>query len=195
VTGGKADILLLAPSIKYPEKNVWRCLVQPTPKDGQAYEFAGAEAKFLERDHDAIPLIEFEKDLDVRAFAEANGTMPLPPYIKREADGSDKSSYQTVYARHEGAVAAPTAGLHFTNELLQHIENKGVTILSVTLHVGYGTFKPVEDMENHRMHAEHFELREETAKSLNETKKNGGRSGLWGQLLCASWRPACKRKK
>lgn len=176
-TEGKVDILLLTPSLKYPERNVWRCLVQPTPKEGQLYEFAGAAAAFLERDTDGIPLIEFEKDLDVRDFAQKNGTMPLPPYIKREAGEEDKEVYQTVYAQREGAVAAPTAGLHFTKELLGDIQKKGVLAAYLTLHVGYGTFRPVEDLENHRMHSESFELSAEVARQINETKAAGKR--IW----------------
>ncbi len=182
-TGGKVEILLLGPSIssarlnvRYGEGELWRCLLQPVMKEGQEIELNGgngAEAVFVRRDRDGIPLIEFKGIDDVRAFAEKIGTMPLPPYIKREPDATDRTAYQTIYAENEGAVAAPTAGLHFTRELLQEIRQKGVEVLFVTLHVGYGTFKPVEDLENHRMHAEHFECSAETADKINEAKRTG----------------------
>jgi len=143
-------------------------------KEGQEIELPGnAEAVFLKRDTDGIPILEFKNVQDVKALAAAFGSMPLPPYIKRDADTSDKETYQTVYAQKEGAVAAPTAGFHFTRELLQKIGDKGVEILSVTLHVGYGTFRPVEDLENHRMHAETFELSEETVEKLNSARTQG----------------------
>ncbi len=187
-TQGKVDILLLAPyqrtsspgadytsageAEEYQTKKIWRCLVQPALREGQEIEFEGqaAEAVFIKRDTDGIPLIEFKGVEDVKAFAEKIGTMPLPPYIKREADLSDKDSYQTVYAKEEGAVAAPTAGLHFTKELLEKIEKKGIQVLTVTLHVGYGTFKPVEDLENHKMHSEAFELSPEVAEKINRAR-------------------------
>ena len=103
--------------------------------------------------------------------------MPLPPYIKREPDQQDEGTYQTVYAAKEGAVAAPTAGLHFTEELLEKIRQKGVEVLTVTLHVGYGTFKPVEDLEDHRMHSERFELTQDTAEKINRAKSDKKR--IW----------------
>jgi len=169
-TGGKVDVLLLG---RADEKN-WRCLVQPALKEGQEilFESGGfsAEAFFVKRDSDGIPVLQFQEGLDARQLAEKIGTMPLPPYIKREAENSDLEKYQTVFARQEGAVAAPTAGLHFTRELLEKLKQKGVEILSVTLHVGYGTFKPVEDLENHKMHSEEFELSAEVAEKINRAK-------------------------
>lgn len=170
-TGGKVDVLLLSPAA---EANAWRCLVQPGLKEGQAIEFPeGAEAVFLRRGGDGIPVVEFRGVDDVRALAEKIGTMPLPPYIKREPEASDVSQYQTVYAEKEGAVAAPTAGLHFTGGLLSKLRAKEVRVSAVTLHVGYGTFKPVEDLEGHRMHAESFELSEGTAEAVNSAKAAG----------------------
>ena len=176
-TEGKVDVLLLAPARE--SESVWRCLVQPSLKDGQEIILGDheAEAVFLKRDTDGIPLIEFKGVRDVRALAEKIGTMPLPPYIKREADAGDRETYQTIYAETEGAVAAPTAGLHFTKELLKKIEVKGIGICAVTLHVGYGTFKPVEDMEKHRMHAERFELPADVAAKLNLAKEE--KRGIW----------------
>ena len=154
------------------KKNIWRCLVQPPLKEGLEIVFDGMreEAIFIKRDVDGIPLVEFKNTQDVRGLAQSIGTMPLPPYIKREAEALDKESYQTIYAKNEGAVAAPTAGLHFTAELLDKIRDKGVEVLSVTLHVGYGTFKPVEDLENHKIHPESFELSEAAADKINTAK-------------------------
>ncbi len=191
-TGGKVDLLLLeayrAPSLnpdseyvsaaeaeEIRNKKIWRCLAQPALHENQEIIFEGdtLEAVFLKRDTDGIPLIEFKNTDDVMATARKIGTMPLPPYIKREASGQDDATYQTVYAQKEGAVAAPTAGLHFTEELLKKLRDKGVQVCFVTLHVGYGTFKPVEDLENHKMHSEVFELSKETADCLNQAKSKG----------------------
>ena len=193
-TNGKVELLLLQSSIKPsavipdeftsaaeaeanrdvpPQGNpLWRCLVQPLLKEGQEIVFDGMReaAVFIKRDVDGIPLVEFKNTEDVRGLAQSIGTMPLPPYIKREAEALDKESYQTIFAKNEGAVAAPTAGLHFTAELLDKIRDKGVEVLTVTLHVGYGTFKPVEDLENHQMHPESFELSEAVADKINTAK-------------------------
>ena len=188
-TDGKVDLLLLKPysrpvvsrsekflsaadAEKLAVKTIWRCLVQPSLKEGQEIVFDedGVEAVFLRRSDEGIPLVEFKNTGDVTAFARRAGTMPLPPYIKREADRMDVDAYQTIYAEKEGAVAAPTAGLHFTKELLDKICKRGVEILTVTLHVGYGTFKPVEDLEKHPMHSEAFELSEVTAERINRAK-------------------------
>ena len=190
-TGGKVDVLLLnpysKPALSDPEgfmsaaeaeelalKKIWRCLVQPILKEGQEIVFGenGEEAVFLKRDSDSIPLVEFKNVGEVSEFARRVGTMPLPPYINREADRADTEAYQTVFAEKEGAVAAPTAGLHFTKELIDRIHKKGVEILTVTLHVGYGTFKPVGNLENHKMHAESFELSETVAEKINEAKRD-----------------------
>ncbi len=177
LTGGKVDVLLLNPETT--GVNEWKCLVQPGLKEGQEIILGTgeAEASFVRRGADGIPILAFPAAVDVRALAEKIGTMPLPPYIKREATPEDGHTYQTVYAKEEGAVAAPTAGLHFTTELLDKLRRKGVEIHTVTLHVGYGTFKPVEDLVNHRMHSERFELKPETAARLNELK--AAKKGIW----------------
>ena len=192
-TGGKADLLLLEPYEKprttsdeslsmgeieeWKSKTVWRCLMQPAMKEGQEIDFDGSQTKgvYLKRDVDGIPLIEFLGCADPKELARQIGLMPLPPYIKRESEVSDVSRYQTVYAQKEGAVAAPTAGLHFTEELLNSIAAKGVQIVRVTLHVGYGTFKPVEDLAHHRIHSEWFEISEEAAAQINRVKAGGGK--------------------
>ena len=174
-TEGKVDLLLLSPV----SETTWKCLVQPSMKEGQELFFPpeNGEAVFLKRDADGIPLFEFKGVDNIRALASKIGTMPLPPYIKREAGASDMENYQTVFAAKEGAVAAPTAGLHFTKNLLENIRAKGVKVLTLTLHVGYGTFKPVEDLEHHQMHAEYFEISEEIARQINQAKVE--KRGIW----------------
>ncbi|MBI4433074.1 MAG: tRNA preQ1(34) S-adenosylmethionine ribosyltransferase-isomerase QueA, partial [Candidatus Omnitrophica bacterium] len=175
-TGGKVDLLLLGSK----EDLVWRCLAQPSSmKEGQEVEFDNGRvgAVYLKRDQDGTPLFRFEGVSDVRALAEKIGQTPLPPYIKREPAEEDKTVYQTVYALKEGAVAAPTAGLHFTRQLLEKIRDKGIEILNVTLHVGYGTFKPVEDPETHQMHSEAFELTPEVTEKINRAK--AAQKGIW----------------
>jgi S-adenosylmethionine:tRNA ribosyltransferase-isomerase len=169
-SGGKAELLLLEPLL--PGSRVWKSLIQPPLKKGQElfFEAMGVEAVVLDRTKDGIPALEFKTEKDVRALLSAAGSMPLPPYIKREPEPEDRDCYQTVYAEKEGAVAAPTAGLHFTPALLEKIKAKGVQVVSVTLHVGYGTFKPVQDPETHQMHAEHFELSSQAVRTLQAVK-------------------------
>ena len=120
-------------------------------------------------------LIQFTYDGIFEEVLDKLGEMPLPPYITHKLQ--DKNRYQTVYAKHEGSAAAPTAGLHFTQELLKKIEDKGIRIARLTLHVGLGTFRPVkvEKIEDHHMHTEYYELNQEAADIINETRRNGGR--------------------
>ena len=170
-TGGKVDCLLISPATGENSADIWRALIRPALKEGQEIVFPeSVEAIFVGRDCEGVALVKFCAGVEVRSWAEKVGTLPLPPYIKREAQEMDERAYQTVYAKSEGAVAAPTAGLHFTGGLLQQLASKGVEICHVTLHVGYGTFKPVEDLENHKMHAESFELSAETAEKINQAK-------------------------
>jgi len=159
---------------------VWRVLMRK-PKHGMRLSFEGGMTGTVlrgrrdEAGHGGEWLIEF--DGDAEDFMERRGMMPLPPYIKREPVERDREDYQTVYARRRGAVAAPTAGLHFTPRLLEGIRGMGVEIAFVTLHVGPGTFKPVssERVEEHRMHAEIVEVSEETAERVNAARREGGR--------------------
>ncbi|NLW51754.1 MAG: tRNA preQ1(34) S-adenosylmethionine ribosyltransferase-isomerase QueA, partial [Tissierellia bacterium] len=120
-------------------------------------------------------IIKFEYDGVFQEILEQIGNMPLPPYITEKLE--DKTKYQTVYAKYDGSVAAPTAGLHFTNELLKKIEDKGVSIAYVTLHVGFGTFKPVtsDTVEDHHMHDEYYVVSKEASDKINDAKANGGR--------------------
>lgn len=168
-TGGRVEALLLGPA----RAGVWRALLRPAPKEGGRIFFEGGKtALFRGRDSDGAPLLEFDGD-DVGEFARLHGRMPLPPYIRRDPDRLDADTYQTVYAARTGAVAAPTAGLHFTADLLEKISRAGAEILTVTLHVGAGTFRPVKDIATHRMHAEEFELSPEVAGRLNAARDEG----------------------
>ncbi len=183
-TGAGIEILLL----KRLEKDVWECLVKPGKKckPGARIVFGDGrlKAEIKETKDDGNRLIAFEYDGIWEEVLDALGEMPLPPYITHKLQ--DKNRYQTVYAKYEGSAAAPTAGLHFTRDLLEQIEAKGVKIAYVTLHVGLGTFRPVkvEDVTNHHMHSEYYEVTEETANIVNETKANGGRIICVGTTSC-----------
>ena len=174
-TGAAIEVLLL----KNKEHNMWECLVKPAKriKVGSIVSFGDGimEAECVKVLDDGFRYFEFKYEGIFQERLDELGTMPLPPYIKERL--TDKERYQTVYSREVGSSAAPTAGLHFTNELLDKIKQKGVNIVYLTLHVGLGTFRPVsvENIEDHDMHSEYYTLDEETANVINETKKNGGR--------------------
>lgn len=174
-TGGKIEVLLL----KRTEKDKWEVLVKPgkKAKEGTTIVFGNGElkAKILEHTDEGGRVIEFIYTGIFEEVLDKLGEMPLPHYIKKKLD--DKERYQTVYSKVEGSAAAPTAGLHFTKELLSDIEKKGVRIAYVTLHVGLGTFRPVkvEDIEKHHMHSEFYTIDEKTAEIINETKRAGKR--------------------
>lgn len=183
-TGAGIEILLL----KRLEKDVWECLVKPGKKckPGAKIVFGDGRLKgeIKETKEDGNRLIAFTYEGIWEEVLDALGEMPLPPYITHKLQ--DKNRYQTVYAKYEGSAAAPTAGLHFTKDLLEQIAEKGVKIAYVTLHVGLGTFRPVkvEDVTNHHMHSEYYEVTEETARLVNETKANGGRIICVGTTSC-----------
>ena len=174
-TGAAIEVLLL----KNKEHNMWECLVKPAKriKVGSIVSFGDGimEAESVKVLDDGFRYFEFKYEGIFQERLDELGTMPLPPYIKERL--TDKERYQTVYSKEVGSSAAPTAGLHFTNELLDKIKQKGVNIVYLTLHVGLGTFRPVsvENIEDHDMHSEYYTLDEETANVINETKKNGGR--------------------
>lgn len=157
------------------EKDNWECLVKPARriKVGTVVSFGNGElkAKCLEEKDEGIRIFTFIYEGIFLEVLEALGTMPLPPYIHEKL--KDQSRYQTVYAKEVGSAAAPTAGLHFTKELLEEVEKKGVNIAYVTLHVGLGTFRPVNvsKIEDHKMHSEYYHITKEVADLLNETKK------------------------
>lgn len=172
-TGGRVEVLLLNNT---SEENVWECLVKPARrlKIGQKISFGQAElsGEIIKELPDGGRLIKFEETVNLDELIDRIGKMPLPPYIKREL--KDQGRYQTVYAKWRGSAAAPTAGLHFTDEILLNLKNKGVIISEVMLHVGLGTFRPVDaaDIRNHIMHSEYYEISEETAEIINNAKKN-----------------------
>ena len=174
-TGAHVEVLLL----KRNAGDVWETLVKPGKKcrPGTRLTFGDGllKARVLEMVEEGNRLIQFEYDGVFEEVLDALGEMPLPPYITHKLQ--DKNRYQTVYARYEGSAAAPTAGLHFTKELLGEIEAKGVRIAYVTLHVGLGTFRPVkeENVLEHHMHSEYFQISEEAAEVINRTKTEGGR--------------------
>ncbi len=141
---------------------------------GEVLEFPGGQQATVGERNDGTLMVHFSRPLDEAYFAE-HGHVPLPPYIRREDAPEDESRYQTVYARAPGSVAAPTAGLHFTQKLLAQLGDVGIEITTVTLHVGLGTFAPVrsEEAENHRMHAEWYEVSQETARTVTDAKRLG----------------------
>jgi len=171
--GGLAEIFL----VKSQGNNRWEALVRPGRKlrENAAITFAeGFNCKVEEVLDNGNRIVAFEGDADFFELLAQYGEIPLPPYIKREANSMvDKSRYQTVYAKERGAVAAPTAGLHFTPELLAQIKQNGISIEEITLHVGLGTFKPVQvdDIREHKMHGEHYVISESAACRLNSNKK------------------------
>ena len=183
-TGGKVEILLL----KRRENDIWESLVKPGKKlrPGARVTFGDGrlKAEILEIAEEGNRLVKFYYEGIFEEILDSLGEMPLPPYITHKLE--DKEMYQTVYAKFDGSAAAPTAGLHFTNELLEKIRQKGIRIASITLHVGLGTFRPVkvEDVNNHHMHTEWYEVNKEAADIINETKKNGGRVICVGTTSC-----------
>ncbi|MEK3738189.1 tRNA preQ1(34) S-adenosylmethionine ribosyltransferase-isomerase QueA [Paenibacillus sp. FSL L8-0493] len=182
-TGAKAEVLLL----KNLGDDRWEALVKPGKKlkTGAVIIFSDELRAVIEDEADmGGRTLRFIYQGIFQEILDRLGTMPLPPYIKETLD--DRERYQTVYARHEGSAAAPTAGLHFTRELLEQIEAKGVNIAYITLHVGLGTFRPmsVEKVEEHVMHSEYFVMSQETADTINATKARGGRIIAVGTTSC-----------
>ena len=174
-TGAKIEVLLL----KQVEGDKWETLVKPAKrvKMGDVISFGDGQLKAtcVGMEEHGGRLLEFTYEGIFYEVLDELGKMPLPPYIKTQLD--DKDRYQTVFARERGSAAAPTAGLHFTEELLEEIKQKGVEIAFITLHVGLGTFRPVsvEQIDEHTMHAEYYHVSEETAALLNDVKEQGGR--------------------
>ena len=185
-TGANVELLLL----EQKESDLWETLVKPGKKcrPGAVLSFGNGllEGTIEETLEGGNRLIRFTHDpaKSIYEILEEIGQMPLPPYITEKLE--DKERYQTVYSNERGSAAAPTAGLHFTKELMQRIEEKGVKIAKVTLHVGLGTFRPVkeEEITDHKMHSEHYHLPAETAALINETKANGGRVIGVGTTSC-----------
>ncbi|MCT3308305.1 tRNA preQ1(34) S-adenosylmethionine ribosyltransferase-isomerase QueA [Lactiplantibacillus pentosus] len=174
-TGGHAEVLLLHNT----EGDEWETLMKPAKraKVGTVISFGDGKltATVTAEKEDGIRMIEFHYDGIFMEILESLGETPLPPYIKEKLDDPDR--YQTVYAKENGSAAAPTAGLHWTKELLQKVQDKGVKLVYLTLHVGLGTFRPVEEdnIDDHKMHSEFYRLDEDATKTLNEVRQNGGR--------------------
>lgn len=183
-TGANVEFVLL----KQLDGDVWESIVRPGNKlrPGVKVIFGDGllEATILDVMEGGTRKVEFKYDGIFNEILDKIGLMPLPPYIHESLE--EKNRYQTVYARYEGSAAAPTAGLHFTPELLKKIEEKGVKIANVTLHVGIGTFRPVkeENIEDHQMHTEHFNIKQEDVEKINETKKAGKRVIAVGTTSC-----------
>lgn len=174
-SGGKIEFLLL----KRLELDTWEVILKPgkKAKPGSRFEFGGGllRAEVLAIIEDGKRIVRFEYEGVWEELLDTLGEMPLPPYIKEKLD--DRERYQTVYSKIDGSAAAPTAGLHFTEELLGKIQAMGVNIAYLTLHVGLGTFRPVavENVEEHIMHTEHYEVTAEAADLINQTRQQGGR--------------------
>ncbi len=174
-TGASIEVLLL----KRKDDKTWETLVKPGKKARVGARISFGDGKLIGEVTDIVEegnrLVKFSYDGIFEEVLDELGQMPLPPYITHKLE--DKNRYQTVYAKHDGSAAAPTAGLHFTNELLEEIEKKGIKIARVTLHVGLGTFRPVkvDNITDHHMHSEFYVIDENAADIINETKKNGGK--------------------
>lgn len=181
--GGSVEVLLLR-----ERGNAWECLTKPGRKTHTGTELSFGDgtltATVVGELDDGNKLVEFHYDGIFLEILERLGKMPLPPYIREELEDAER--YQTVYSKVSGSAAAPTAGLHFTKELLQRLQQKGVRIAYVTLHVGLGTFRPVkaEEVTEHHMHSEYCFMTQQTADLLNETKKSGGRVVCVGTTSC-----------
>lgn len=183
-TDAKIEVLLL----KRKENNIWETLVKPGKKAKPGTKISFGEGLLMGEVIDVVEegnrLIQFSYEGVFEEILDQLGQMPLPPYITHQL--KDKNRYQTVYAKNDGSAAAPTAGLHFTPELLEEIRKKGIQIAHVTLHVGLGTFRPVkvEDVTEHHMHSEFYVVEEDQAHIINETKKNGGKVISVGTTSC-----------
>lgn len=177
-TGGVVEFLFLGKN----SNGAWKAMVTKSKrqKKGKRFVWKDSEGKayvyaVIEKENDdGTRDVRFDSDID-ESFFQTLGHVPLPPYIKREDNWKDENRYQTIYAKKEGSVAAPTAGLHFTPEIMEKIKERGIKIYEVTLHVGAGTFLPVrsEEIENHHMHTESYEISPETAEELNKAKREG----------------------
>ncbi|EQF23535.1 tRNA ribosyltransferase-isomerase [Clostridioides difficile CD160] len=190
-TGGKIEFLLL----KRTEEDTWQALVKPgkRAKVGTKFSFGNGKliGEVVDLSDEGSRIIKFHYDGIFEEILDELGNMPLPPYITARLD--EKERYQTVYSKHNGSAAAPTAGLHFTEELLNKIKEKGVDIAFVTLHVGLGTFRPVkvDDVLNHKMHSEYYMVSQEAADKINRAKESGNNVICVGTTSCRTIESAC----
>lgn len=190
-TGGKIEFVLL----KRVEGDIWEVILKPgrRAKQGSRFVFGDGllKAQVIEIVEEGNRLVEFEYEGIFEQILDKVGIIPLPPYITSKLDDSER--YQTVYSKDKGSAAAPTAGLHFTRELIAALADKGVGIAYLTLHVGLGTFRPVkiEDIEKHKMHSEYFSINSEACNIINETKTQGGRIIAVGTTSCRVLETIC----
>lgn len=193
-TGARIEVLLL----KRRENNIWETLVKPGKKAKVGTKIVFGEGLLVGEVIDIVEegnrLVQFTYEGIFEEILDQLGQMPLPPYITHQLE--DKNRYQTVYAKHIGSAAAPTAGLHFTPELLKEIEEKGIDIARVTLHVGLGTFRPVkvDEITDHHMHSEFYQIDEEAARKINHAKDNGHRVICVGTTSCRTIESAADEK-
>ena len=191
-TGSIVEFVLL----KQKQQNVWECLAGPGKKAKVGHKFTFSDklsAEVIEVLDDGNRIVKFNPNGEFFAVLDEVGQMPLPPYIKEKLQ--DKERYQTVYSRELGSAAAPTAGRHFTKEILAKLKERGVNIAYVTLHVGLGTFRPVkvDDVTEHKMHSEHYSITQENADIINNTKQNGGRVICVGTTSCRTVESAMQK--
>ena len=172
-TGGQIEILL----IREIKEEIWEVLVRGRVRPGQVLDLEGGAKATIQSHHGNRTILSIAASCPVRDLIQQIGWIPLPPYIKRLPEAGDRTWYQTVFAKHEGAIAAPTAGLHFTPALLHALQQRGIHMTSLTLHVGPGTFLPVktEDIRQHRMYAEDLAISQDTVEKIAKTKQQGGR--------------------
>ncbi len=175
-TGANVEVFLLSQK----EDDIWECLVKPgkrLKKEAEVIFSPTFRGKVIDYSSEGARLIKFFSETDFWNEINLIGEIPLPPYIHRKANSEDKNTYQTVYAQEKGSVAAPTAGLHFTEDVINQIKKKGVIVCNVTLHVGLGTFRPVktDNILEHKMHSEFCEISKETAKTINQAKDENRR--------------------
>ncbi|UWD49969.1 tRNA preQ1(34) S-adenosylmethionine ribosyltransferase-isomerase QueA [Clostridioides difficile] len=190
-TGGKIEFLLL----KRTEEDTWQALVKPgkRAKVGTKFSFGNGKliGEVIDLSDEGSRIIKFHYDGIFEEILDELGNMPLPPYITARLE--EKERYQTVYSKHNGSAAAPTAGLHFTEELLNEIKEKGIDIAFITLHVGLGTFRPVkvDDVLNHKMHSEYYMVSQEAADKINRAKESGNNVVCVGTTSCRTIESAC----
>lgn len=191
-TGKPVEVLF----VRERSERRWEIMVKGTFRVGQVIEFGGhARATIVKRDATGTE-VDMECPMPVDAFLEEHGVMPLPPYIKRAPIQEDHHWYQTVFARQGGAIAAPTAGLHFTEDLFRRLNDSGIRVATLTLHVGPGTFRPVttERIEDHQMGSERFTINEEAVRVIQETKRTGGRVVAVGTTVVRTLETVMKEK-
>lgn len=198
-TGARAEVLLIRPIDGFTSENpdVWEAIVRPGGKlkPGRRVDVApGFTVEIVDSAPDGSRTVRLVGDAPAWDLIRTHGHVPLPPYIERADDGEDRDRYQTVYAGPIGSVAAPTAGLHFTAELLEALRGAGVRVVELTLHVGVGTFRPVsaEQIDEHRLHAESFSFSAASADVLNETRSGGGRVWAVGTTSCRVLETVCR---